>query len=95
LKEDDTMAHQSTTEPREGPKVQGPRTKEKQRDIINKRERTDASDVPSPGETIRLAQKRYPAPGPAANDMSDGDRSIQRGKNDERDYHKRRVDDDQ
>jgi hypothetical protein len=95
LKEDDTMVQQSTTEPRKAPKVQGPATREKQRDIINKRERTDATDVRSPGETIRHAQKRYPAPGPAANDMSDGDRSIQRGKNDERDHHKRRVDDDQ
>jgi hypothetical protein len=89
------MVQQSTTEPREAPKVQGPRTKQKQRDIVNKHENTKGADVPSPGETIKHAQKRYPAPGPAANDMSDGDRSIQRGAHDEREHHKRRVDDDQ
>lgn len=87
------MVQQSTTEPREAPKMQGPRTNEKQRDIINRREATRGADVPSPDETVKHARQRYPAPGPAANDMSDGDRSIQRGANDEREHHKRRVDD--
>ena len=86
------MAQQSTTEPRAAPKVQGRATREKQRDIITKRERTDGADGPSPDETVKHAQKRYPAPGPSAYDMSDGDRSIQRGKNDEGEHHKRRGD---
>ena len=83
------MAQQSTTEPRKAPKVQGRRTKEQQRSIINKEERTDGADVPSPNETIKDAQKRYPAPGPSAYDMSDGDRSIRRGANQESEHHKR------
>ncbi|GEM_PF-1222660 len=58
------MAQQSNTRPREAPKQQGPKTKEMQKRIINKKERTDGTDVPPPGETLKHASKRYPQPGP-------------------------------
>jgi len=69
--------------PREAPKVQGSKTKEQQRRIVNKDEVTSGSDVPSPNETLKHASKRSPKPGPGnANEISSGDRSIQRGAND-------------
>lgn len=84
------MAQQSTTRPREAPKQQGPKTREMQKRIINKEERTDASDAPSPGETLKQADKRYPKPGPgSAYHISTGDRSIPRGENDPSEHDKR------
>jgi len=77
------MAQQSNTEPREAPKRQGKQTHEQQQRIIDKQENTKGTDAPLPGETLKHAAKRYPKPGPGdANDVSTGDRSIQRGVND-------------
>ncbi len=87
------MAQQSTTQPREAPKIQGKKTREQQKRIINKDEVTSGTDAPLPGETLKHANKRYPKPGPgSAYEISEGDRSIQRGANDEQDHHKRRAD---
>jgi hypothetical protein len=89
------MAQQSTTEPREAPKVQGKRTREQNRRIVNKTENTRGTDAPLPGESLEHAARRYPKPGPGdAHAISTGDRSIQRGAHDEQEHHKRRVDDD-
>jgi hypothetical protein len=78
------MAHQSTTQPREAPQTQGKRTREQQRRVSTGEENTKGSDVPLPGETLEHAAKRYPKPGPGhAYSVSTGDRSIQRGANDE------------
>ncbi len=88
------MAQQSTTRPREAPKVQGKLTREQQKRIINKDENTKGTDAPLPGETLKHAAMRYPKPGPgSANDMSTGHREIQRGANDESEHRKRRADD--
>jgi hypothetical protein len=86
------MTQQSTTEPRGTEKVQGKRTREQQKRIINKDENTRGTDAPLPGETLAHAAKRYPKPGPgSANEMSHGDRSIQHGANQETEHHKNRA----
>jgi hypothetical protein len=85
------MAQQSTTEPRKAPDTVGAKTREQQKAVIEKRENTKGSDAPSPDETLKHAQKRYPAPGPAAYDMKTGHREIQRGANDESEHRKRRT----
>lgn len=88
------MAQQSTTEPREAPKVQGKLTREQQKRIIDKDETTKGTEAPLPGETLAHAAKRYPKPGPGdAYNMSTGDRAIQRGAHDRGDHHKTRADD--
>ena len=88
------MAQQSTTEPREAPKVQGKHTHEQQRRIISKDEKTKGTEAPLPGETLKHAELRYPKPGPGSeNQMSHGHREIQRGANDESKHRKRRTDD--
>lgn len=84
--------HQSNTEPREAPKRQGKRTHEQQKRIAEKRENTKGADVPMPGDTLAEAAKRHPRQA-GAYDISSGDRSIQRGINDEQGHHKRRTDD--
>ncbi len=88
------MVQQSTTEPRKAEKRQGKLTREQQKRIINKQENTKGADVPSPGETIEEARRHYPPGQGEAYEISTGDRSIERGANDEREHHKRRVDDD-
>ena len=88
------MAQQSTTEPREAPKVQGKQTRDQQRRIINRDENTKGTDAPLPGESLKHAALRYPKPGPGSeNEMSQGHRAIQRGANDESEHRKRRADD--
>ena len=87
------MAQQSTTEPREAPKVQGKLTREQQKRVINKAE-TKGTDAPLSDETLERADLRYPKPGPGSeNQMSTGHREIQRGANDESEHRKRRTDD--
>jgi len=77
------MAQQSTTRPREAPKVQGKLTREQQRRVSTGAENTKGTDAPLPGETLNQAARRYPKPDPGeAYAISDGDRSIQRGAND-------------
>jgi hypothetical protein len=86
------MAQQSTTEPREAPKRAGPKTREQQKAVIEKRENTKGTDAPLPGETLKHAAKRYPKPGPGdAYAISEGHREIQRGANDESEHRKRRA----
>ena len=81
------MAQQSTTQPRETLKVQGKATREQQKRIINRDENTRGTDAPLPGETLKHAAKRYPKPGPgSAYEISDGNRAIQRGANDESEH---------
>ena len=88
------MAQQSTTEPREALKVQGKVTREQQKRVINQDENTKGTDAPLPGETLKHAAMRYPKPGPGdPYNISDGDRSIQRGANQESEHMKRRADD--
>ena len=85
------MAQQSTTEPREAPKVQGKHTNELQKRIVNKQENTKGTDAPLPGETLEHAARRYPKPGPgSAYEISTGDRSIRHGANHETEHHKSR-----
>ncbi|GEM_PF-1672003 len=87
------MAQQSTTRPREAPKMQGKFTREQQKRIINRQENTKGTDAPLPGETLKHAAKRYPKPGPGNEyAISDGDRSIQRGAHDRGDHDKTRTD---
>lgn len=88
------MAQQSTSQPREAPKVQGSKTHEQQQRIINRQENNKGTDAPLPGETLKHAAMRYPKPGPGSeNQMSEGHREIQRGANDESEHRKRRTDD--
>ena len=88
------MAQQSTTEPREAPKVQGKLTREQQKRIINGEEETKGTDAPLNDETLKHANMRYPKPGPgSAYEISHGHRAIQRGANDESEHRKRRTDD--
>jgi hypothetical protein len=83
------MVQQSTTRPREAPKQQGKLTREQQKRIINKQEVTSGTDVETPGETLKHANKRYPKPGPGdAYNIETGDRSIQRGVNDPSEHDK-------
>ncbi|MGN6685573.1 MAG: hypothetical protein ACTHKD_16345 [Devosia sp.] len=85
------MAQQSDTEPRPAPKTQGRATHDLQQRIINKQENTKGTDAPLPGETLKHAAMRYPKPGPGdENAMQTGNRSIQRGANDESEHRKRR-----
>ena len=84
------MAQQSTTEPRAARKTQGKATHELQQRIINKQENTKGTDAPLPGETLKHAALRYPKPGPGdENSVQTGNRSIQRGANDESGHRKR------
>jgi hypothetical protein len=83
------MPQQSTTEPRPAPKLQGRKTREQRKRIINKDEATDSPDIVTPGETLQHAGLRYPKPGPGnAYDYATGDRSIQRGIHDRGDHRK-------
>ena len=88
------MAQQSTTEPRESLKVQGKATREQQKRLINREENSKGTNAPPPGETLKHAAKRYPKPGPGGTyEISEGNRAIQRGANDESQHRKRRTDD--
>lgn len=83
------MAQQSTTRTHEASKVQGKLTREQQKRVINKRENTKGTEAPLRGETLKHAHKRFPQPGPGSEyQISDGDRSIQRGANDRGDHDK-------
>jgi len=76
------MVQQSNTEPRgTQTDTQGARTREQQKAVINKQERTDGTDV-DPHEKS-LAESREDSEQPAGEfEISHGDRSIQRGAND-------------
>ena len=83
------MAQQSTTQPRGTEKTTGARTCEQQQAIIEGREKTKGIDV-DPHEKS-LAEARADAEQPAGEfEISHGDRSIQRGANQESEHRKRR-----
>jgi len=83
------MAQQSNTEPRGTEKTTGARTREQQKAIIEGREKTRGADVDPHGKS--LAEARADAEQPAGEfEISHGDRSIQRGANQESEHHKRR-----
>ncbi|MFC3705142.1 hypothetical protein ACFOOL_10285 [Devosia honganensis] len=83
------MAQQSTTEPRGTEKTTGPRTREQRKAIIEKRERSDGVEVDPHARS--LAEARRDTEQPAGEfEISHGDRSIQRGANQESEHHKRR-----
>jgi hypothetical protein len=68
----------------------GKLTHEQNQRIINRQENTKGTDAPLSDETLKHAGQRYPKPGPGdAYDISTGDRSIQRGANQESEHHKR------
>ncbi|OAM77571.1 hypothetical protein [Devosia elaeis] len=86
------MVQQSNHETRGTEKVtQGPRTREQQQAIIQKRERSDGIDVDPRRKS--LAEAREDVEQPAGEyEISHGDRSIRRGANQESEHHKRRQD---
>lgn len=75
------MVQQSTTQPRGTEKTRGARTQEQQQAVINKRERTDRTEVDPHAKS--LAEARADTELPAGEfEISSGDRSIQRGAHD-------------
>ena len=86
------MVQQSNTEPRGTEKTtQGARTREQQKASFEGREKTKGVDV-DPHEKS-LSEARADVEQPAGEyEISHGDRSIQRGANQESEHHKRRSD---
>lgn len=83
------MAQQSTTEPRGTEKHQGSKTREHQKAMFEGREKTKGVDVDTGQKP--LAQARSETEAPAGEfEISHGDRSIERGSNQESEHHKRR-----
>lgn len=83
------MAQQSNTEPRGTEKTTGPRTKEQQKAIFERRERTDGTEVDPHQKS--LAESRESQEPPAGEyEISRGDRAINHGANQESDHNKRR-----
>lgn len=85
------MAQQSTTEPREAPRQQGNKTRERQQRVIDKQEKTKGSEGPFPGGTLDDSAERDPkgVPGDIYG-ISSGDRSVPRGANDRGPHRKNR-----
>lgn len=80
---------QSNTEPRGTEKTKGPRTREQQKAVFERRERTDGAEVDPHQKS--LAEAREDMEQPAGEyEISHGDRSIKRGANQEGEHHKRR-----
>lgn len=80
---------QSNTEPRGTEKAKGPRTREQQKAVFERRERTDGAEVDPHQKS--LAEAREDMEQPAGEyEISHGDRSIKRGANQEGEHHKRR-----
>ncbi len=86
------MVQQSNHETRGTEKViQGPRTREQQQALLQKRERSDGIEVDPRRKS--LAEAREDLEQPAGEyEISHGDRSIRRGANQESEHHKRRQD---
>ena len=84
------MAQQSNTEPRGTEKtIQGPRTREQQKAVINGREKTKGIAVDPHQKS--LAEAREDTEQPAGEfEISHGDRSIKRGANQESEHNKHR-----
>ena len=83
------MTQQSTTQPREVPKTQGKATRQQQKRILNKEERTDSPAIETTGETLEHSGKRNPTLRRSDEYIiSSGDRSIQRGAHDRGDHDK-------
>lgn len=84
------MPQQSTTRPREAEKTVGPKTREQQKAIIEKRENTKAADV-SPRQKTLDEARRDSKPAAGEYDLSSGDRSIKHGTR-QTGHHKNRAD---
>lgn len=83
------MAHQSNTEPRGTEKTTGPRTKEQQKATIERRERSDGTEVDPHQKSI--AEARADQEQPAGEfEISHGDRTIKHGAGQESNHNKRR-----
>lgn len=83
------MVQQSTTEPRGTEKTTGARTREQKKAIFEGREKTKGADVDPHGKS--LAEARQDSEQPAGEfEISHGDRSIERGANQESKHMKRR-----
>lgn len=83
------MVQQSNTEPRGTEKTKGPRTREQQKAIFEKRERTDGIEVDPHEKSLAEARKDIEQPA-GEYEISHGDRSIRRGANQESEHHKNR-----
>jgi hypothetical protein len=83
------MAQQSNTEPRGTETTTGARTKEQQKAIFERRERTDGAEVDPHSKSLAEARKDMEQPA-GEYEISHGDRSIKRGANQESEHHKRR-----
>jgi hypothetical protein len=86
------MAQQSTGLPRGRKKTVGPKTREQQKAVIEKREVTKGAEVSPDEKTIAEARARSEPVGKEF-DLSSGDRSIKRGAHQETEHRKRRTDD--
>lgn len=84
------MAQQSTTERRGSEKTfQGNRTRQQQKAIINGQEKTRGIDVDPHEKSLAEARKDIEQPA-GEFEISHGDRSIQRGANQESEHRKHR-----
>lgn len=80
---------QSNTEPRGTEKTRGPRTREQQKAVFERRERTDGADVDPHGKSLAEAREEMEQPA-GEYEISHGDRSIKHGANHESQHHKNR-----
>lgn len=85
------MAQQSTSEPRGTEKVTGSKTREQQKAVVEKREKTKGVDVSTDQKSLAEARKDQEPPA-GEFEISTGDRSIRRGANQETEQHKNRTD---
>ncbi|MFD2647964.1 hypothetical protein ACFSX5_09190 [Devosia albogilva] len=86
------MVQQSNHETRGTEKTtQGPRTREHQKAMFEGREKQQGVDVDPHQKSLDEARKDIEQPA-GEYDLSSGDRSIQRGANQESEHHKRRDD---
>lgn len=81
------MAQQSTTRPREAEKATGPKTRQQQKAILERREVARGANVSPRGKSIAEGGREPP---PKLYDLESGDRSIQRGAHQETEHHKNR-----
>jgi hypothetical protein len=85
------MVQQSNHEPRGTRKTtQGARTREQQRAILEGREKQQGVDVDPHEKSLDEARRDVELPA-GEYDLSSGDRSIQRGNNQESEHRKRRT----
>ena len=86
------MVQQSTTEPRKTEKVTGPKTRQQQKAVVERRELTKGADVSAGQKPLSEARKDQERPA-GEFEISTGDRSVKRGANQETEHHKNRTSD--